>query len=114
MIKKSVKKGQGIFGMSFSMIFSIIIIIAIIGVAFYAITYFLNLSRCGQITTFYDDLQDEANQAWVSTNHRKVFEGSVPSGIEYVCFGLVSQSVLDSDDRTRRDRMKKRNLHFRK
>lgn len=88
---------RGQLQISFGMIFSIILIIAFVGVAIYAITTFLSIGKCGQIGLYYNDLQDEVNKAWQSEISRSVFKSSVPGGIEQVCFGNLTQAVrLDS------------------
>ena len=79
--------------MSFGMMFSIILIIAFVGVAIYAITTFLSIGKCGQIGLYYNDLQGEVDKAWQSEISRSVFEAAIPSGIESVCFGNLTQSV---------------------
>jgi hypothetical protein len=99
------RKGQGVLGMPFSVIFSIIIIVAVIAVAVYAIVYFLNLQECTDAGLFYDELQDEVDKAWRSSIYRDVFSGELPSGIEYVCFGYLNQSVSGSGNREMRDEL---------
>jgi hypothetical protein len=84
------KRGQGVFGMSFGMIFSILIIIAILALAVYVIIYFLNINKCGQIGVFYDGLQDGVNNAYGGSITRELYVEKVPSGIELVCFGNIS------------------------
>ena len=74
------------------MIFSIIIIIAIIATAFYVITRFLGTSKCTEIALFHDDLKDYIDRAWHSTIHQDTFSGTLPEGIEEVCFGDISQA----------------------
>ncbi|MBU0761009.1 MAG: hypothetical protein KJ600_01325 [Nanoarchaeota archaeon] len=96
MIKKG-KKGQGLFGMSFSVIFSIIIIIFIIAVAFFAIKHFVGLNKCTQVGFFYKDFQDEIEKAWTSGG-RYVgdYEGTLPNSglfgtkLTKVCFGKLN------------------------
>lgn len=88
------RKGQ--LELSFSMIFSIIIIIAIIGVAFYVITYFLNLSRCTDVGFFYSDLQKRTDKAWASEITQETFTGKLPSNIKEVCFGSLNQTNVIS------------------
>jgi len=85
-----VKKGQ--VQLSFGMIFSMIVIIATVAVAFYAISYFLNLSRCTQTGNFYSSLQNEIDKAWAGEITQKIFSGKLPSGIKNVCFGNMSQN----------------------
>lgn len=84
------KRGQ--VQMSFGMIFSIIVIIAIVAIASYVIINFLRLGKCTEIGLFYDELKREVNKAWQSTIYRDVFnKGKLPSGIEYVCFGELNK-----------------------
>lgn len=85
-------KKRGVFEISFGMIFSIIIIIAIISVAFYVLTKFIGVSKCTQIGLFYDDLKEYTEKAWQAQIHKDAFSGSLPSSIEFVCFGNFSQS----------------------
>lgn len=87
------KKGQ--FQLSFGMIFSIIIIIAIVGVSFYVITKFIGTSKCTEIALFYDSLKSHTEKAWRSTINKDTFTFALPSGIEEVCFGDISQSKRD-------------------
>jgi hypothetical protein len=86
-------KKRGDLNISFNMIFSIIIIIAIIAVAFYVINSFMDLSKCSQAGLFYDDLKNYINKAWQAGMHKDKFEANLPSGIENVCFGTISQSA---------------------
>jgi hypothetical protein len=77
---------KGMISLSFGMIFSIIVIIAIVAVAFYAINYFLDLGRCTEISLFYKDLQDDVDAAWNSEITRDTFRGSLPNNVDSVCF----------------------------
>jgi len=88
------RKAQGMFGMSFSMIFSIIIIIAIIATAIYAITKFAGLGNCAQIGLFFDDFQDEIDKAWTSGIYSDTFEIDLPAKIEEICFDTDSTLSL--------------------
>ena len=83
-------KKRGDISLSFGMISSILAIIAIMGVAFYAINYFLNLGRCTEIGLFYQDLQEKIDQAWNSEIAKNEFSGNLPTGIKSVCFGDLS------------------------
>lgn len=90
------KKGE--FQLSFSMIFSIIVIIAIIGIAFYVITYFLSLSKCTEVGLFYDDFKKHIDRAWRASIHEDsnaLKDSTLPSSIEFVCFGNHTQTPLD-------------------
>jgi hypothetical protein len=95
MIKRGSKKAQEVLGMSFSTLFGIIVIIVIISVAFFAIRYFLNLNKCRQVGSFYDDFQDEIDNAWRTGFYQGTFTGAIPSagildsGVKYVCVGCI-------------------------
>ena len=95
LFKKDMKK-RGQLEISFSMIFSIIIIIAIIGVAIYVITFFLGIDKCGEAGFFYSDLQNEINKAWKSQSYKNNFEVKLPSDIKHVCFGELNENAKDS------------------
>ncbi len=104
MLKRG-KKAQ--FEIGFSMIFSIIVIIAIIGVAFYVITFFLDLNECGQIGNFYNNLDKEVDKAWKSTIYSDDFAEELPSGIEQVCFGNLSSADIEQEDREEAETLSK-------
>jgi len=99
--KRRGQKGQLEIG--FGMIFSIIVIIAIIAVAFYAIRYFLNIKECSEIGLFYDDLQREVNKAWAATGTtQKVFEQNLPGSVEAICLGDASDDAPVLEDEEKR------------
>ena len=89
--------------MSFSMIFSIIIIIAILAVAFYVIRFFVGVNECGEIGFYYNDLQNEVDKAWKSSSYSGFLEGDLPSGVESICFGTLGSSQVKADDREAHD-----------
>jgi len=107
------KKGQELFGMSFSTIFSIIIIIFIVAVAFIAIRHFVNLSKCSSVGLFYDDLREKVRDAWSSSSGRyeSYFEGKLPNKgmfgtkITHICFGKLSDTPRDNADREKLDNL---------
>jgi hypothetical protein len=84
------KKGQGTFEMSFSMIFSILLIIFFVIVAFIAIRAFLKTKDCAQIGIFYEDFEVEVRKAWNSQKSNFEFKGNLPGSLEYVCFANLS------------------------
>jgi hypothetical protein len=90
------KRGQ--LDISFSMIFTILIIIVTIAVASYVIFKFVNLNKCQQITTFYSDFDKEVRNAYSSG----LYEGNrtylLDKGIKAVCFGNLSQTTLTKAD----------------
>ncbi len=89
--KNWLKKAQETVGMSFGMIFSILLMIVFIVVAFIAIRAFITTSQCAKIGIFIDDFQTKVNQAWNSQKSSFEFRGVVPTKIEYVCFANLSQ-----------------------
>lgn len=89
---KSKKRGQ-LQTLSIGMIFSIIVIIAILGVSFYAITKFLEIRECTEVSLFYEDFQKKVDQIWASSSAKTVFTGSLPPEVEFVCFSGSGSSV---------------------
>ena len=86
--------------------FSIFIIIAIIAVAFYAITHFLSLDNCAQIGMFYDDFQGEITQAWKDEIYEDTFVVKLPKEVETVCFGTLSQLTTFAPDQPIQEELK--------
>lgn len=84
------KRGQ--LQLSFSMLFSIIIIIATIAVAIYFISNFLETSRCAQINLFKNNLQEKIDEVWRSAQAQQTFEINLPTKVDEVCFGSVAQA----------------------
>ena len=76
--------------LSFGMIFSIIIIIATVGVTTYFILKIMNTSECTKIQLFKTDLQDNIDKLWRSPFGQEVFTSNLPSGIKKVCIGMPS------------------------
>lgn len=89
---------KGSLSLSFGMIFSIIMIIAILGVAFYAISFFLNLQKCSSVGLFHNDFQNKINSAWIAEIVSEEFSLSLPKKIKSVCFGdLKNPGSLDAE-----------------
>lgn len=84
---------RGSIEISFGMIFSIIIIIALIGVAVYAITAFLDFSGSAQMGLFYQEFQDSVNNVWSSATTNRVFTFTVANSIDFVCFGNIAGNI---------------------
>ncbi|HLC31644.1 MAG TPA: hypothetical protein VJK51_03175 [Candidatus Nanoarchaeia archaeon] len=90
------KRGQ--VQLSFGMIFSIIIIIATVAVAFYVLTRFVSLGNTISCSQFYAALQEEIDDAWNGESSKLVFEKAAPSDISAVCIGsLEANTVLPKD-----------------
>ena len=89
-VSPSFKRAQ--IDISFGMMFSIIIIIATIAVAAYAINYFLKLQNCTEIVGFYSELKDNVDKAYSSSFSNNLIELSTPGGAEEICFGNISKA----------------------
>ena len=94
-------KKRGQLSINFGMLFSIILIAVIIAVGFYVIRYFLELRDCGAIGTFYENLQDEVDDAWQREETALDFKIELPSGISHVCVADFSRSLDNSDAKER-------------
>src|SRR6056297_2746926 len=81
-------KKRGQMKMSFGMIFSIILIIAFLAFAFYAIRNFLGMQQEVQINQLKENLQNDVDRLWKSTSGSNPVEYPLPSRIEEVCFYL--------------------------
>jgi len=82
--KKGNKKAQ--LNISFGMIFSIILIIAFIAFAFYAIKTVLNWQSSLQIETFMNDLQIDVDKIWKGIPETQTVDYSLPNKITFICF----------------------------
>jgi hypothetical protein len=92
------KKAQEVLGMSFGMIFSIILIVFFIVVAFIAINAFLKTQRCTQIGIFITDFKDEVKKAFNSPKEDFVFTRTLPSNLKQVCFYDSSKKIIASGE----------------
>lgn len=81
------KRGRGQLQLSFGMIFSIIIIIATISIAFYFIQKILTNQECTTLQLFKTDLQDSIDKIWRSPFGQELFSSKIPGGITKVCIG---------------------------
>ena len=86
---------RGALELSFGMIFSVIIIIAIVGVAIYAITTFLNIGKTSQIGLFHQRFQETVDDVWASSITNRVVSFSIPKSVKLVCFGSLSGSTYN-------------------
>jgi hypothetical protein len=84
--KEMNKSAQGMFGMSFSMIFSIILIILFMVIAFIVIRSFLATKDCAMIGRFYSDFEEKVNLAWNDQESSFEFTRSLPANVDYICF----------------------------
>lgn len=78
---------RGQIQLSFTMIFSLFMIIITVVVAFYVIQNFIGTSECIKVQLFYEDLEKEVDNVWRSSKAQIVFNGALSSDISSVCFG---------------------------
>jgi len=100
MVKKGDKKAQ-VFGMPFSTIFSLFLIAIIIVVAFFAISYVMDIFRCINTGSFIDDFQKQITSAWREDYVSIInppYTGNVPDGIEYVCFADMAEEFSGNSE----------------
>lgn len=84
------KSAQQILGLSFGVIFSILLIIFFIIIAFIVIKNFLDVQGCAKIEIFVNDLKTDVKRTWNSGYDSHSFQGLLPSKIDYVCFADFS------------------------
>ncbi len=81
------------------MIFSVILIIFFIAIAFIVIKSFLGSRDCAQLGTFIQRFENQIDSVWNSDFSQHSFPGVVPSGIKYICFMELSKdSFGDFED----------------
>ncbi|MBU2503633.1 MAG: hypothetical protein KJ879_01080 [Nanoarchaeota archaeon] len=85
------KRGQ--IKLSFSMIFSIILIVIFLAVAFYAIRTFFGFQESAQVGVFVSDLQSDIDRIWRSSESSQAREYNLPSEINNVCFVDFTEGV---------------------
>jgi len=92
--------------MSFGMIFSIIIIVIALAVAGYVIWNFIKFRDCSQIGQFYDNLKTEVDKAYGSQGTQKSYNGYVPTIVDDVCIGKLTDNAI-GDDKIKQTNFKK-------
>lgn len=86
------KRGQ--LELSFGTIFSIILIIAFLVFAFYAIQKFLAMQDAIKTEQLMDDIQKDIDKMYASTQGNKTVEYSVSSKVISVCFNEYEEQNL--------------------
>lgn len=70
---------------SFGMIFSIILVIVFIVFAIYGVTKFLNLQKCVQTQSFFNNLQKDVDKLWYGGGSQ-TFNYTLPPKVGLICF----------------------------
>ena len=91
------KRAQHTVGLPFGIIFAIFLIIVFIVIAFIAIRHFLDIGECSSVGLFYDELQGEVDDVWATQESDSVFEIDLPSGVQKVCFGNLTDEITQTD-----------------
>ena len=86
------KKGQEVLGLSFGIIFSIILIVFFIVIAGIVIKSFLGAQDCARLGIFIDRLEKDVDKSWNSPSDSHTFKGDLPSKIDYICFGNLTEA----------------------
>jgi hypothetical protein len=93
------KRGQHTVGLPFGIIFAIFLIVIFIVIAFIAVSHFFDIGKCSSVGMFYEELQKEVDEVWVSQETAgKDFEINLPSGIMKVCFANLTSDILPEGD----------------
>lgn len=95
-MKRVDNKGQ-IFGLSFQMIFSILLIIVFVIAAGIAVRTLINNTEHARIVKFIQELNSETEKIWMATTAEKTIYLDLPSKIGFVCFADNLKS-LDEED----------------
>ncbi|MDP1695564.1 MAG: hypothetical protein Q8L29_01470 [archaeon] len=90
-------KKDGQMEITFGMIFSIIIIIVTVSIAFYVIWKFVQTEECINVGFFFDSLDKKVDSAYKATIVKDSFSSNLPSGITAVCFGELDKNAVGSD-----------------
>ncbi|MDP4039905.1 MAG: hypothetical protein Q8P57_04995 [Candidatus Pacearchaeota archaeon] len=105
---------RGVLSLSFGMIFSIIMIIAIVGVASYIIISFIGLGSDTEVVLFHQEFQETIDEIWGSAITNKVFSFNLPGNIELVCFGDLKGSTYELQYKEEYDEFKEFSSNFEK
>jgi hypothetical protein len=92
---------RGQLDISFGMLFSIIVIIATIALAFYFLRVFFQTSSCTGFELLHQEIRERVDAVWRAPQARELLTLRLPARITAVCFGTPDiqeerGSVLDS------------------
>jgi len=83
---------------SFGIIWAIILIVAFIAFAFYAVQKFLGMQRTLEVGGFANDFQEDIDRIWKSSKASQEVSYALPSKIEKICF-IDYYSSLDGKNK---------------
>ncbi|MEM1535024.1 MAG: hypothetical protein QXE64_01830 [Candidatus Pacearchaeota archaeon] len=88
-------RGRRGFELSFTFIFSLILIAVFIYVAIWAIKHFLELKDRTLIQASIDDIKSEIQETWQAEGKQETLEFLFPKSVTYICFAnLTSLTCL--------------------
>ena len=95
------KRGQ--LELSFGVLFSVILIIVVIGAAIYFINVFVNTSDCATVQVFQKEVQDSIDSAWRAAKVEQTMHVRAPRGVSELCIGDSASAVGYASERTALD-----------
>ena len=88
------KKAQGVFGMPFVVIFSIILIVVFLAVAIYVIIHLVDIGECSKVKLFIEDFETDVKNSWLAEKgSTRTFSSILPSYIKHVCFADLTKDA---------------------
>lgn len=91
------KRGQQSMEMPFGMIFSIILIVVFVVVAFIAVKHFLDIGETTKLGQFIKDFQDKVDSAWSGQTSEFEYTINLP-GIQKICFANLSERITGNTE----------------
>jgi hypothetical protein len=88
------RKADAGVGMSFSMIFAIILMVFFVAVAVMVIASIIKTQNCVKVSMFVDDFKTKINDAWYLQKKIYDYNGILPSNIDMVCFVNISEPFI--------------------
>jgi hypothetical protein len=92
------KKGQETMSLPFGLIFSIILIVVFLVIAFIAVRYFLDLADCTGVGQFYDNFQSKIDEAWNTGTSSFKFKTGLPSNLDKICIYNYTGEITNKID----------------
>ena len=80
-------------GMSFGMIFAIFMIVVFFVIAFISVRSFLDIGGAAEVGLFWNDLQEEIDDAWKGQSSSSEFKAKLPKGVEKICFADLNGRI---------------------
>lgn len=95
--KSKNKKAQEIFGLSFGMIFAVILIIFFVIIAFIVIKGWIETRDCAKTGIFFSELNNKVKDAWDSGDITSRYPIDIPTQVEAVCFANLTETFTGTN-----------------